>query len=190
MAISHINDAFDAVSWVPLFGPRIYESLISGQLKKDVGEIVRSGPSYRVLSHARIVRFREMEYTVPVEVGPACLREILALVRAKNLPMPFPIEYRHVKADDIWLSMYEGQAGAAISIHQFGDKAYKELFAEIEPIFWKYNGRPHWGKLHTLNAKSLAPLYPRHWQDFQEVRRSLDPSGKMANEHIKSIFEV
>ncbi|CAD5107462.1 D-arabinono-1,4-lactone oxidase [Zestomonas carbonaria] len=188
MAVNQIKDAFDATSWVPFFGSRIYEGLINGQLQDSLGEVVRSGPSYRVLPHVRIVRFREMEYTVPVEVGPKCLREILALVKSKNLPMPFPIEYRHVKADDIWLSMYQGQAGAAISIHQFGDRDYKALFAEIEPIFWKYHGRPHWGKLHTLNAKGLAPLYPKHWQDFQEVRRSLDPSGKMLNEHIRNIF--
>ncbi len=49
----------------------------------------------------RNVRFNEMEYSVPAEHGPACLREILALIRDKDLRTWFPIEYRYVKADDI-----------------------------------------------------------------------------------------
>ncbi len=95
---------------------------------------------------------------------------------------------RYVKADDIWLSMFEGQDGCAISVHQYGDLDYKAIFAEIEPIFWKYAGRPHWGKIHTLDAKQLAQLYPRHWQDFQEVRRELDPQGQLMNSHLKELF--
>ena len=90
------------------------------------------------------------------EAGPACMREILDTIQEKKLPLSFPLEYRYVKADDIWLSMFEGQDGCSISIHQFGDMDYKAVFAEIEPIFWKYGGRPHWGKIHTLDAKRLA----------------------------------
>lgn len=191
-AINILKDAYDAISWLPMVGERLYETILVSELNKEIakaeGQIIRTGPSFKVLPHARIVRFREMEYTVPVELGPACLREILATVRKNNIPLPFPIEYRHIQADDVWLSMFEGQTGAAISIHQFGDRDYKAVFAQIEPIFWKYNGRPHWGKIHTLSAKQLATLYPRHWQDFQEVRHSLDPKGKMMNDHLKKIF--
>jgi FAD/FMN-containing dehydrogenase len=100
----------------------------------------------------------------------------------------FPLEYRRVDADDIWLSMFQGRPGATISVHQYGDLDHKAYFAEIEPIFWKYEGRPHWGKLHTLDAARLAALYPKHWKDFQEVRRHLDPQGKMLNAHLKTIF--
>ena len=71
---------------------------------------------------------------------------------------------------------------------QFGDVDYRPYFAEIEPIFWKYEGRPHWGKVHTLDAKRLSALYPRHWQDFHEVREALDPQGRLLNAHLKQIF--
>jgi FAD-linked oxidoreductase len=189
--LNELRRAFDAVSWVPGFGASLYGKLINREIAKQEGlATVRTGPSFKVFPHIRTIRFREMEYTVPVEAGPACLREILDTIKKRNLPMCFPLEYRHVKGDDIWLSMYEGQAGAAISVHQFGDLDYKAVFAEIEPIFWKYAGRPHWGKLHTLSAKQLSALYPRHWQDFQEVRRELDPEGKMLNEHLRSVFGV
>ncbi len=37
----------------------------------------RIGPSYAVLAHPRVVRFAEMEYTVPAELGVDCLRDVL-----------------------------------------------------------------------------------------------------------------
>ena len=186
-AANTLRSAFEAVSWVPLIGEGLYEKVLTAALG-ETADVIRTGPSYQVFPHVRIVRFREMEYTVPADAGPACAKEILATIKGKSLPLCFPLEYRYVKADDIWLSMFEGQDGCSISIHQYGDLDYKTVFAEIEPIFWKYGGRPHWGKIHTLDANRLAQLYPRHWQDFHEVRRELDPQGKLMNDHLKTLF--
>lgn len=186
-AVNTLRTVFDAVSWVPVVGEGLYDKVLTAAMA-DEAEVIRTGPAHQVFPHVRVVRFREMEYTVPAEVGPACVREILDTIKEKNLPLCFPLEYRYVKADDIWLSMFEGQDGCSISIHQFGDLDYKAVFAEIEPIFWKYDGRPHWGKIHTLGAKQLAQLFPRHWQDFQEVRRELDPQGKLMNAHLRTLF--
>jgi len=186
-AVNTVRRVFDATSWIPVVGEGLYDRILTTALAAEV-ETIRTGPSYQVFPHVRVVRFREMEYTVPAEAGPACVREILKTIKDKHLPLCFPLEYRYVKGDDVWLSMFEGQAGCSISIHQFGDLDYKTPFAEIEPIFWKYGGRPHWGKIHTLDASRLAKLYPRHWQDFHEVRRELDPQGKFMNRHLHTIF--
>lgn len=145
--------------------------------------------SYKVLSNIRNIRFNEMEYQVPIEAGPACLREILDLVKRKNLRSWYPLEYRVVKGDDITLSQFQGRDSASISIHQHYTMGYHNYFAAIEPIFWKHGGRPHWGKLHNLNARQLQPLYP-HWQDFIEMRKELDPEGKMLNGHLRTLFGV
>ena len=70
--IHALRDAYRKVGGVPLLGSRLYESIVS-----DLGgtePIVRSGPSFQVLTHVRISRFREMEYTVPSDAGPDCLR--------------------------------------------------------------------------------------------------------------------
>lgn len=99
------------------------------------------------------------------------------------------MEYRTVAADDCWLSPFYGRASVSISIHQYYKADYRELFAVIEPIFWKHDGRPHWGKLHTLAAEDLAALYPR-WDAFHAVRRRLDPTGKFLNEHLRRCFEA
>jgi FAD-linked oxidoreductase len=149
----------------------------------------RVGDSFDIYANVRTVRFNEMEYSVPAEYGPACLREILKLIQDKDLRTWFPIEYRYVKADDIPLSMFEGRDSCSISVHQHYQMDHHNFFAAIEPIFWKYNGRPHWGKLHTLNAKNLQSLYPR-WQEFIQVRQALDPSGKFLNAHLSSILGV
>ncbi|WP_172449336.1 D-arabinono-1,4-lactone oxidase [Bowmanella denitrificans] len=188
-ALNQLRQVFESVSWLPGVGESIYAWL----LEKAFGgnpPVIRSGASYRVLAHARTTRFCEMEYSIPVEAGPACLREVLATIQKRRLPACFPIEYRHVKGDDIMLSMYQGRDSAVLSIHQFGDLDYRPFFAEIEPIFHRYDGRPHWGKIHTLQAPQLAALYPKHWQDFLAIRESLDPSGKLLNTHLQQVLGV
>ncbi|CAI8824449.1 L-gulono-1,4-lactone dehydrogenase [Pseudomonas chlororaphis] len=149
----------------------------------------RVGDSYEVYANVRNVRFNEMEYSVPAEHGPACLREILKLIRDKDLRTWFPIEYRYVQADDIPLSMFEGRDSCSISVHQHYGMDHHNFFAAVEPIFWKYAGRPHWGKLHSLNARQLQALYPR-WREFTRVREALDPGGKFLNAHLSSVLGV
>lgn len=149
----------------------------------------RVDDSYKIFANVRNVRFNEMEYSVPAEAGPACLREILKLIRDKHLPTWFPIEYRYVKGEDIPLSMFEGGARCAISVHQHYTMDYHNYFAAVEPIFWKHGGRPHWGKLHSLNFRQLSALYPR-LKEFTELRRELDPRGVFLNAHLRSLFGV
>ncbi|MCF4980486.1 FAD-binding protein [Pseudomonas gessardii] len=149
----------------------------------------RVAESFEVYANVRNVRFNEMEYSLPAEHGPACLREILKLIRDQGLRTWFPIEYRYVKADDIPLSMFEGRDSCSISVHQHYTMDHHNVFAAVEPIFWKYAGRPHWGKLHSLNARALQALYPR-WQEFARVRQALDPGGKFLNAHLSSILGV
>ncbi|TWC18550.1 FAD-linked oxidoreductase [Pseudomonas sp. SJZ085] len=168
--------------------PAIRRSLLNSlRLVADFDD--RVGDSHDIYANARTVRFNEMEYSVPAEHGPACLREILALIRDKDLRTWFPIEYRYVKADDIPLSMFEGRDSCSISVHQHYQMDHHNFFAAIEPIFWKYQGRPHWGKLHSLNARTLQALYPR-WNEFTQVRQALDPAGKFLNGHLSTILGV
>ena len=145
------------------------------------------GESWQVLPSIRNLKFNEMEYQIPLEAGPDCLREILSTIEKEGVDIAFPLEYRYVKGDDIWLSMFNGRDSCSISVHHFADYDYKPYFSLIEPVFWKYGGRPHWGKVHTLTAKELKPLYPR-WDDFLNIRQRLDPDNRMANEHLKKLF--
>lgn len=135
----------------------------------------------------RNVRFNEMEYAVPAEKGPDCIREVGEHMRKCGVNFLFPLEFRYVAADDAWLSPFYGRDSVTISVHQYHRQPYKALFAGVEDIFRRYEGRPHWGKLHTLTAPDFEVLYPK-WDEFRGLRRRLDPTGKFLNTHLKSIF--
>ena len=146
--------------------------------------------SYKLLSNVRNNRFNEMEYSVPTEVGAECVREILKTIYDQGIEVSFPLEYRYVGAEDPWLSMaYGDHPHATISIHRTASQDYRPYFDIIEPIFWKYGGRPHWGKVHSLSHKELSQLYPR-FRDFMEIRESLDPQGRMLNGHLRALFNA
>lgn len=162
--------------------------LING-LAEQIQPSITVDESYRILSNVRSNRFNEMEYAVPREAGAACVREVLATIAEQQIDVVFPLEYRYVKGDDLWLSMDEGGDRAAISVHRTASEDYRPLFNAVEPIFWKYGGRPHWGKVHSLGHAQLTKLYPR-FEDFRRLRAELDPQGRLLNDHLKKLFGV
>lgn len=144
--------------------------------------------SWKLLSTSRPTKFNETEFHLPQEHGVACAREVIALLERHN-DAYFPLEFRFVKADDAWLSPFHQRDTCSIAVHAAGGEAYQYFAHEIEPIFRKYEGRPHWGKLHTHRAEDFAALYPK-WNDFLEIRKQLDPSGRMLNAHLRQVFGV
>ncbi|MEG9861341.1 MAG: D-arabinono-1,4-lactone oxidase [Parvularculales bacterium] len=143
--------------------------------------------SHQAFPSPRTVRFNEMEYAVPAAAGPECVREVGEVMKRSGHNFMFPIEYRTIAADNIWLSPFYKRDSVSISIHQYARDPWRELFAEAEAVFRRYEGRPHWGKLHTLTAKKAANLYPR-WEDFRAVRQRLDPKGHLLNTYLKTLF--
>ncbi|WP_420561803.1 D-arabinono-1,4-lactone oxidase [Tepidicaulis sp.] len=135
----------------------------------------------------RTVRFNEMEFAVPAENGPDCIREVGRTMREAGYNFLFPLEYRYVKGDDIWLSPFYGRDSATISVHQYFKQPYEGLFREVEKVFHRYGGRPHWGKLHWLKGGELAGLYPK-WNEFTKLRREMDAKGKFLTPYMKALF--
>lgn len=152
-----------------------------------VSDTVRVGDSYKIFASPRTVGFNEMEYSVPADRGLECFQEILATMRKHDVNVFFPIEFRYIGQDDCWLSPFYQRPAAAISIHQYYKQDYKPFFKLIEPIFWKYQARPHWGKLHNLTATDFRKLYPK-FDDFLKVRQQVDPKGRFLNDHAHKIF--
>jgi FAD/FMN-containing dehydrogenase len=185
--VSSDQRAFGAINEVLphapfLLGPahRLFSSLMPGAGK------VRW--SHEIFPSSRTTRFNEMEYALPYGKGPDAIREIVAAIRKKRINTGFPIEYRSVAADDVWMSPFFGRESATIAVHQYRRVDTKRLFDACEAIFRSYEGRPHWGKLHTRTADELAVLYPK-FEQFRAVRRVLDPKGKFLNAHLRAMFE-
>ena len=149
----------------------------------------RIGWSSDIIASIRDVKFFEMEYAVPAEHGPACFRELRARMQERHSDVLWPVEYRTVAADDAFLSNAHDRPTVTLSVHQDGTLPYREFFEDVEPIFWSYEGRPHWGKIHTLGAAQLCDLYPG-WERFLAIRERLDPTGCFLNSHLREIFGI
>lgn len=141
----------------------------------------------KVYTSERVTRFNEMEYHLPFEEGPQVLREIIDLAEKRFPEVYFPMEVRAVKADDFWLSPFYRRRTCSIAIHHDARQDPKAFFVAAEPIFRKYGGRPHWGKMHSLQEPDFAAIYPR-WEDAMEVRRELDPEGRFVSPYLARIF--
>lgn len=154
---------------------------------RRVGASEYRGPSHRIFPTPRHVRFHEIEYAVPSERGPDCLREIRAFITGQGIPVGFPIEYRLVAKDDLLLSPFQGRDSATLSVMVFHPIAYRELFDGVEAIFRNHAGRPHWGKKHQARPSYLRGVYP-HWDDFLRIRSELDPGERFLNPHLRSVL--
>ena len=166
--------------------PRLRQ-LVLGTYMKTLGDEVTVENSWKNYASERNVRFNEMEYHLPRENGLQALREVRTALETQHPEVFFPIEVRFVKGDDIWLSPFYQRDCCSIAVHRYFDEDYTPYFRTIEPIFRKYHGRPHWGKLNTLQQQDFRSLYPR-WDDFVEVRREMDPQGRFLNPYLKDLF--
>ena len=135
----------------------------------------------------RRVRFREMEYAVPRHQLVPVLAEIDAWLEASGEHVPFPVEVRFAAADDLWLSTAHGRETAYIAVHQYIRRPFEAYFRAVEKIVAAVDGRPHWGKMHWLEADRLGELYPR-FADAQRVRQQADPDGIFSSPYLAKLF--
>jgi L-gulono-1,4-lactone dehydrogenase len=143
--------------------------------------------SDRVFVSPRLVRFYEMEYGVPVAALPEALERVSRLVAGLGQPVLFPIEVRASAADDIPLSTGHGRTSGWIACHVYRGMPYDAYFQGVEQIMDEYEGRPHWGKLHGQDHRTLAGRYPE-WDVFAAVRAELDPAGTFRNSYLDRVL--
>ena len=146
----------------------------------------RVGWSYEVLPNHRPHLHTEMEYSVPADRGAECLGEIRRLVQGEFPEVRWPVEYRTLAADDVWLSSAYQRPTVTISVHQDIREDETAYFRECERVFLAFEGRPHWGKVNYLDGNHLAAMHPR-WQDWWTVRDQLDPKGIFLNAYLQHI---
>jgi len=142
--------------------------------------------SYEVLPSHRPHLHTEMEYSVPAANGQACFAEIRRLIHTRFPEVQWPVEYRTVAADDIWLSMASERDTVTISVHQDIRQDEEPYYRACEEIFLAYDGRPHWGKVNYLSGNDFALIYPR-WHDWWRVRDTHDPEGVFLNDYTRCL---
>ena len=136
---------------------------------------------FEVLPNQRLDPHTEMEYSIATERGPSCVAEIKNLLSSNHPDVLWPIEYRTVAADNVWLSPARGRATVTVSIHEDVERDETAYYKDAETVFRAHGGRPHWGKVHYLSGEDLAADYD-HWQDWWRVRDEVDPTGVLLND--------
>lgn len=180
------NTAFGALNRVsrrrPGLIPRINNtssSLLSAREYVD--------DSYRVFVSPRRVKFRESEFAVPRYALPDVLANLRSWLDARHEFISFPIEVRFAAADDIWMSTGHARDNAYVAVHQYYRSDHRRYFAAAQSIFTAHEGRPHWGKIHTLGATYFAERYAR-FDDFVAVRDRLDPTRMFTNTYLDRVL--
>ncbi|NQW59954.1 FAD-binding protein [bacterium] len=143
--------------------------------------------SFRVFASERKVKFVEMEYAIPYEHCRSAIEDMERVIFEKNYKVSFPVEVRFTAGDDNVLSTAHARQSAYIAVHMYKGCDYGPYFASVAEIMAKYEGRPHWGKMHFLSNEQLSRLYPR-WAEFLAVRDKLDPQRTFHNDYLDQVF--
>ena len=146
-----------------------------------------SDVAHRVFTSPRRVVFKEMEYAVPRAAGLDALRGARRAIEESDWRISFPVEVRVAPADDVPLSTACQRDTVYLAFHTHRDAEHTGYFAAMERIMRAHDGRPHWGKLHSLGASELAETYPR-FGDFLALRDRLDPDRVFANDHLRRLL--
>lgn len=182
-AVLDMKQARDALAWFPALRRWVLNKATADFKPEESVDV-----AWRVFPSARAVRFNEMEYHLPREALIPTVRRVRDVVEKQHPEIFFPIEVRVVKGDEAWLSPFHGHdRSGSIAVHHYHTEDPLPYFADVEALYQPLGGRPHWGKMHTLGAAELSRRYPR-WSDFLEVRRELDPEGRLLNPHLKQLF--
>lgn len=182
------NGLFFVLSEVSRVVPKTAK-MISAASAAGVPIGTETAHSHELYATPRLVKFNEMEYCIDAKYMPDVLKEIDTLIRTYEFAVHFPIECRYVKKDPIWLSPSFERDSAYIAIHMYKGMEFKRYFEEVEKIFAKYNGRPHWGKMHMMQYGQLKQVYPK-LEEFLDLRKELDPEGMFLNEYVRELFHI
>lgn len=183
------NGVYRVLVNVAAKAPRIVPSLnqVSGRV---LSERTYTDRSDKVFISSRTVRFREMEYAIPLEAVPEALHELRAMINRRRHKVSFPVEVRAAAADDLMMSTASGRASGYIAVHRYyrdDASSSKMYFRDVEDIMTAHGGRPHWGKMHTRDADYLRTVYPR-FDEFAAIRDSLDPDRTFANPYLRQVL--
>lgn len=180
------NAAFGVCTMIGALAPRTVPKL-NRLIESVSSRRSYADESHRVLITSRRVHFREMEYAVPLEAVPSAVRELGRLIEREGFRVSFPVEVRAAEADDLMLSTAYGRESGYVAVHRFWRERDTVYFREAEAILAAHDGRPHWGKMHTLRASELARRYPR-FDDFLAARDRIDPDRIFTNPYLTRVL--
>jgi len=179
------NYAFGAVCAVGRAVPSLIPRLATAVPSSGRQEFTEE--SHEVFATRRLVKFHEMEYSIPRHRLAEALSAIVEMVEREKLRISFPVEVRVTAPDDVPLSTSQGRESAYIAVHMYKGMPYERYFRHVESIVAPMNGRPHWGKIHFQGAETLRSQY-QHFDDFAALRERLDPERRFVNAYVERVL--
>jgi xylitol oxidase len=146
--------------------------------------------------HERLPHFRfdgtpsvgdeiQTEYFVDRSVGAHALRAVRALGE-RIAPHLHITELRTAASDELWLSgAYQRPMLAIHFTWKPEPDAVHALLPDIEAALAPFDARPHWGKVNTVDAATLARVHPR-LADSRALFERLDPAGMFSNDYLRA----
>ena len=126
----------------------------------------------------------QTEYFVDGAEGASALRAVRALGE-QIAPHLHITELRTAAADELWLSGSYGRPTLAIHFTWKNEPdAVHALLPKIEAALAPFAARPHWGKVNTVDAETLAAVHPR-LSDARALFERLDPEGMFSNGYLE-----
>ena len=164
---------------------------VFGQLAdKTTDQMNTVGKWYERLPHFKMEftpstgREIQTEYFVPFESAYEAVLAVESL-RDQITPHLFVTELRSVAADDLWMSMAYKRRSLTIHFTWKPEMtAVLKVLPLIEAKLKPFAPRPHWAKVNTMSASSVAPQYPRI-ADFEILVKQYDPNGKFVNAYMR-----
>ena len=141
--------------------------------------------SYGIFASERLVRFEEMEYSVPREHAVPAVRAARAAL--ERHAVSFPIELRFTRGGRRAAlarprPRQRVRRGARVPGHAVRAGVPRGRGGAVGA-----RRAPALGQAQLPHAHQLAPRYPR-WDDFQRVRSELDPGGRFANAWVRDVL--
>jgi alditol oxidase len=148
------------------------------------------GPSHERLPHFRLEftpsagEELQTEYLLPRERAVEAF-EALATVADQVAPVLQISEIRTIAADDCWMSPSFDRDSVAFHFTWVkDDKAVRPVMAAVEDQLAPFEPRPHWGKLFSIDAATVAARYPKR-AEFADLVRRYDPQAKFGNPFVE-----
>ncbi|WIB31980.1 D-arabinono-1,4-lactone oxidase [Curtobacterium sp. MCSS17_005] len=122
----------------------------------------------------------QSEHFVPLRHAAAALDALRGLAD-RIQPHLHVCELRTMAADDLWLSPTQGEDVLCIAFTwKKHPTEVAALLPDLESRLAAFDGRPHWGKMSSLDHAAIAALYPR-LADFRDLVARADPERTFAS---------
>ncbi|AYL94894.1 FAD-binding protein [Mucilaginibacter celer] len=152
-----------------------------------------AGPWYERLPHFKMGftpssgKELQSEFFVPFNHAVEAIEAVARLGRQIS-PHLFITEIRTIAADELWMSPAHHQKSVAIHFTWKQEtEAVMKLLPQIEKELSPFNARPHWGKIFTMPAKTLAARYEK-MAAFKAIVAEYDPQGKFRNQFLTNVL--